>query len=111
MQRMESQAVRARRSCRVKEIGENSCEELSKEDESRNALGSGGWSFLQQTETQTPIECLTNARDDKQDKERVDDRLNRRRQRADDVLEGLDPAEEPHHSERVKEGIGKPQVT
>jgi hypothetical protein len=39
---------------------------------------------------------LTNACDDQQDQEGVDNGHDRRRQGADDVLEGLDPPEEPN---------------
>ncbi len=48
---------------------------------------------------------LTYARDDKEDEKGVDNRFNRCRERIDDILEGLDPAEEPHHPEsRSEEG-------
>jgi hypothetical protein len=47
--------------------------------------------------------CLTYTSDDKQDQESVDDRLYGCRERADDILERLDPAEEPHHSEKETE--------
>jgi hypothetical protein len=40
---------------------------------------------------------------DKQDKKSVDDRPYGCRERADDILERLDPAEEPHHSEKETE--------
>ena len=50
--------------------------------------------------------CLTNAGDDKQDQESIDDRLYGRRERTDDILERLDPTEEAHHS-----GKSKPEKT